>query len=91
MRDVKNSGAARPQAAAMLPAVDCDLLTGRDMIAAWLRLSRGACDAAIRDGIVVTFRMPHRSTVYALKSENAAHWKAAAQSYRARNSQGNSG
>jgi hypothetical protein len=67
----------------LLCAEGCDLLTGRDMIARWLCLSRGACDAAIRNGTVVTFRLPPRRTVFALKSENDAHWKAAAESYRA--------
>jgi hypothetical protein len=45
-------------------------------------------DARIRDGTIVTFRLPPRSTVYALKSENAAHWKAAARAHRARNGTG---
>jgi hypothetical protein len=49
------------------------------MIAGWLGLSRGAC-AAIRARIEVS----PRETVYALKSENAAHWKTLAAAYRAR-------
>jgi hypothetical protein len=39
----------------------------------------GQCDARIRDGSIVTFRLINRSTTYTLKSENAERWKAAAE------------
>jgi hypothetical protein len=77
------AGSARAKPAeVLLPAADCDLLSGRDQIAGWFGLTRGQCDARIRVGTIVTFRLPHRSTVYALKSENAERWKGAARAYR---------
>ena len=83
------TGAARAKPAeALLPAEDCDLLSGRDAIARWFGLTCGQCDARIRDGSIVTFELPNRSTTYALKSENMRSWKAAAESYRARNEAG---
>jgi len=39
----------------------------------------------INDGRIGTFKPPGRPALYALKSENAERWKAAAQAYRARN------
>ena len=79
------TGAARAKPAeALLPAEDCDLLSGRDAIARWFGLTCGQCDARIRDGSIVTFELPNRSTTYALKSENMRSWKAAAEPYRAR-------
>ncbi len=75
---------AKP-AEVLMSDASCDLLSGRDMIARWYGWTRGQCDAAIVAGIVLTFRLPHRRTIYALKSENAAHWKAAADAHRARN------
>jgi hypothetical protein len=42
----------------MLSDASCDLLIGRAMIGRWLGLSRGACDAAIVNRTVVTFRWP---------------------------------
>jgi hypothetical protein len=83
------TGAARAKPAeALLPAEDCDLLSGRDAIARWFGLTCGQCDARIRDGSIVTFKLPNRSTTYALKYENMRSWKAAAESYRARNEHG---
>lgn len=83
------TGAARAKPAeALLPAEDCDLLSGRDAIARWFGLTCGQCDARIRDGSIVTFKLPNRSTTYALKYENMRSWKAAAESYRARNEAG---
>ena len=82
MRETSGSREAARAKPVALPAPDCDLLTGRDQIAAWFGLTCGQCDARIRDGTIVTFRQPPRSSVYALKSENTAHWKAAAEAYR---------
>ena len=83
------TGAARAKPAeALLPAEDCDLLSGRDAIARWFGLTCGQCDVRIRDGSIVTFKLPNRSTTYTLKSENMRSWKAAAESYRARNEAG---
>jgi hypothetical protein len=83
------TGAARAKPAeALLPAEGCDLLSGRDAIARWFGLTCGQCDARIRDGSIVTFKLPNRSTTYALKSESTRSWKAAAESYRARNEAG---
>jgi hypothetical protein len=83
------TGAARAKPAeALLPAADCDLLSGQDAIARWFGLTCGQCDARIRDGSIVTFKLPNRSTTYALKSESMRSWKAAAESYRARNEAG---
>jgi hypothetical protein len=74
------TGAARAKPAeALLPAADCDLLSGRDAIARWFGLTCGQCDARIRDGSIVTFKLPNRSTTYALKYENMRSWKAAAR------------
>jgi hypothetical protein len=70
------TGAARAKPAeALLPAEDCDLLSGRDAIARWFGLTCGQCDARIRDGSIVTFKLPNRSTTYALKYENMRSWK----------------
>jgi hypothetical protein len=88
MRDEQNSRAARPQAAALLPAADCDLLTGRDQIAAWFGLTDGQCSARINDGSIVTFRLPGKSTIYASKFENMQFWRSAAEAHRARNGGG---
>jgi hypothetical protein len=68
-----------------LPASDCDLLVGVGQIAAFHGISVGQCNSLIHDRIIITFRMPPRSAVLALKSENAAHWKAAAAAHHARN------
>ena len=65
-----------------LPAPDCDLLTGRDQIAAWFGLTRGQASARITDGRIITFKLPNRSTLYALKSENMRVWRAAAEAHR---------
>jgi hypothetical protein len=43
---------------------------GRDQIARWFGLTCGQCDARIRDGSIAVFKLPGRSTTYALKSEN---------------------
>jgi hypothetical protein len=69
----------------MLPAEDCDVLTGLEQIARWFGLTAGQTNARIDDGDIVTFKLPGKATVYALKSENDAHWKAAAAAHRARN------
>jgi hypothetical protein len=57
---------------------------GRDQIARWFGLTCGQCDARIRDGSIAVFKLPGRSTTYALKSENTQFWRAAAEAYRAR-------
>jgi hypothetical protein len=75
---------ARAKPAVILPSQDCDLLTGSAQIAAWFGLSEGQCSARINDGRIVTFKLPGKATVYALKSENDAHWKAAAAAHHAR-------
>ncbi len=73
---------------ALLPAADCDLLTGLEQIARWFGLTAGQTNARIDDRSIVTFKLLGKATVYALKSENAAHWKAAAQAYRLRDGTG---
>lgn len=68
-----------------LPAHDCDLLTGRDQIAAWFGITVGQCSARINSGEILTFKLHGRTTVYALKSENMEFWKAVAIKHRAQN------
>ena len=65
-----------------LPAPDCDLLTGRDQIAAWFGLTEGQCNARINSGEILTFKLHGKTTVYALKSENMNFWKSVANKYR---------
>jgi hypothetical protein len=79
------AGSGRAKPAVALPAEDCDLLTGIEQIARWFGLSAGQCNSRIRDGSIVTFKLPGRSTLYALKSENMRCWSAAAEAYRVRN------
>jgi hypothetical protein len=67
----------------MMPDAGCDLLTGLEQIAWWFGLTAGQTNARIDDGDIVTFKLPGKATVYALKSENDAHWKAAAAPHRA--------
>jgi hypothetical protein len=56
-----------------LPALECDLLYGVAMIAAWLGVSRGVARHLIEDGTLPTFHPPRRSVRCALKAElNAA-------------------
>jgi hypothetical protein len=65
-----------------LPAPDCDLLTGRDQIAAWFGISDGQASARINSGDILTFKLYGKTTVYALKSENMEFWKSMANKYR---------
>jgi hypothetical protein len=74
---------AKP-AEALLPAEDCDLLSGREQIARWFGLTCGQCDARIRDGSIITFKLSNKSTTHALKSENMRLWRAAAEAHRDR-------
>jgi len=46
-----------------LPAPDCDLLTGREQIAAWFGITEGQCGARINSGEILTFKVRGRSTV----------------------------
>jgi hypothetical protein len=73
---------------ASLPAPDCDLLVGIGQLAAFHGLSIGQAKVLIADGIITTFKMPPRNTVFALKSSNAVRWKAAERAHRARNGAG---
>lgn len=85
MTDIKETGreAARAKPVA-LPASDCDLLTGIEQIARWFGISAGQCNSRIRDGSIAVFKLPDRSTLYALKSENMRLWRAAAEAHRDR-------
>jgi L-asparaginase II len=74
---------AKP-AEALLCAEGCDLLSGRDMIARWFGLTAGQTNARIDDCSIVTFKLPGKSTVYALKSANMEFWKSAAQDHQRR-------
>jgi hypothetical protein len=65
-----------------MPSPDCDLLTGRDQIAAWFGLTCGRCDARIHDSRIITFKEPGNATVYALKSVNIRRWREAAEAHR---------
>ena len=53
----------------MLPATDCELLTGIRQIALWLGISPGQTRQRISAGIIPTFRVKGCTCVYALKSE----------------------
>ena len=75
----------------LLPAADCDLLIGVGQIARWFGLTAGQTNTRIDGGDIVTFKLPGKTTVYALKSENDAHWRAAAAAHRARNGAGGPG
>jgi hypothetical protein len=66
----------------VLPATDCDLLTGTDQIASWFGLSKGQCQTRINDGEILTFKLYPKTTTYALKSENMEFWKTVAREYR---------
>ncbi len=62
-----------PVRAVFLPATDCDVLTGLAQIAAWMGLSPGQCRQRVDSGVIPTFRVGGKPTVYALKSQiNAA-------------------
>lgn len=56
-----------------LPAVECDVLVGLARIAAWIGLTPSQCRHHIANGIVPTYRVHQKPTIFALKSEiNAA-------------------
>jgi hypothetical protein len=57
-----------PPDAPILPADDCPVLIGIDVIAAWIGISRGRCRGLVDDGAIPTFRLPGRSVRCALKS-----------------------
>jgi len=65
-----------------LPAPDCDLLVGRNQIAAWFGITEGQCSARINDGEILTFKRRGKTTVYALKSENMEFWKGVMKEWR---------
>jgi hypothetical protein len=74
-------------AEALMPADGCDVLIGIDQISRWFGWSTGQTNARIKDRSVVTFKLPNRSTTYALKSENMRLWRrAAAEAYRDKSS-----
>ena len=68
-----------------LPATDCDLLTGRDQIAAWFGISEGQAHTRINSGEILTFKLRGKSTVYASKRENLEYWEAVRREYRNQN------
>jgi hypothetical protein len=74
MSDEQNSQAARPQAAALLSATDCDVLYGVRTIAAWLGMTPGACRARIADGTIPVFRPPGVKVLCALKTTLNCTW-----------------
>ncbi len=80
------SGATMTARPASLLAPDSDLLVGVGQIAAFHGISEGQCKSLIDGGIITTFRMPPRNTVFAF--ENATHRKAAARAHGARNGGG---
>jgi hypothetical protein len=65
-----------------VPASDCDLLTGRDQIAAWFGITEGQCSARINSGEILTFKAHGRTTVYASKRENLEYWERMRREYR---------
>lgn len=69
----KTNDHGRRDATVKLPAPDCDLLTGIRQIAAWYGLDCGQVRQRISDGLIPTFRVKRKNTVYALKSLCNAH------------------
>lgn len=64
-----------------LPAIDCDLLTGIKQIARWYGYTVPQVRAKIAAGEIPVFRLPGRSTLYALKSSQHKRWHQAEEAY----------
>ena len=54
---------------AELPAAECELLYGMEMIGRWLGMTRGQVKSFVDDGSLPTFRPPGRTIRCAIKSE----------------------
>jgi hypothetical protein len=68
----------------VLPADDCDILSGYEQIANWRGISIGAARAQANAGDIPVWRVKGRNVVYAFKSEITEHMRGLARKYRER-------